>query len=127
MWFKGFISITMAQFAQVLGLIIGQVFTAEIINYMASIQSLNHAMTSDTTLVTVIAITRLWFIIRIPSLFETAPTRAMGEVGHTIVQAAGTMMAMQMAEAQFIFSAAQTVIGMAGSGADAAGAAAMAA
>ncbi len=115
-WFKGFISIVMAQFAQVVALIIGQVFSAAVITYMAKIPSLTDAMTQDTTLVLVIAITRLWFIIRIPGLFETAPTRAMGDIAHTITQAAGTAMAMQMVEAQFVFSAVTSAIGVGAAG-----------
>ncbi len=106
MWLQGFISTVLVQFVQVAALVVVQLMLSTVATQLHNINGLDTG-----TMVNILEIAVLWFILRIPSLFNTAPMRTMTEAGQAMGQAAGASLAVGVAEIQFIVQGATGIAG----------------
>jgi len=95
MWLHGFISTVMVQFVQVVALIITQLMLGAVAHNFAKLPGMD-----PHVLVEILEISVLWFILRIPNLFNTPSMRTITEAGQAMSQAAGAAIAVSTAEIQ---------------------------
>jgi hypothetical protein len=117
MWFKGFISTVLVQFVQMTAIILLQLILDSLLTYFTGTGQIHSNILSPSILTKLINVAFLWFIFRIPSMFNTAPMRSMVEIGQTMSQTVSAFVGMQFAEAQAqtaeIWGGAEGVGGMA--------------
>jgi hypothetical protein len=112
LWLQGFFSTLFAQFVQVVALVVIHLLIGAIAQQLyPAFHDL--ANSDDNTLLWVLVIAEYWLVIRIPSMLGSNSTNMMVSFGGAISQAASTVMALTMAEAQFVSS---LVIGGASTG-----------
>jgi hypothetical protein len=98
LWVRGFVSTVLVQFVQVTALIIVEVMLPPLFIYFY-----NHGgsgVLQTTTLVEVFNIALLWFVFRVPALFETAPMRTLIAAGQAMSAAVGGVVTTQIAMLQ---------------------------
>jgi hypothetical protein len=100
LWFTGFTSTVMSQSVQVLAIIVVEfslgpilrIFTVQISGNLIDPGLLND----------VVHIAFLWFIIQVTGIFESAPARAIVEIGGAISEATGAIIGSQFALQQIM-------------------------
>jgi hypothetical protein len=112
-WLKGFISVVMVQFLQVLALIVIRLGNGILITQLYNMMSYNPDQTHDTTLLWVMVVAQLWFVFRIPALLGATTTSMMVDFGQKIGQVATTAASEQVQETMFVASMATQMIGSA--------------
>lgn len=100
MWFKGFISTVFVQFVQMTAIIVLQLILSSLMGYLTGSGGINAHVLSSDILDKVVNVAFLWFIFRLPSMFNTAPMRSMVEIGQTMSQTVSAFVGLQFAEAQ---------------------------
>ncbi len=110
LWVRGFVSTMLVQFVQVTALIVVEVMVPPLFIYFY-----NHGgsglFQQATTLTEVFNIALLWFVFRVPVLFETAPMRTLIAAGQAVSAAVGGVVTTQIAIAQTV---ATSGLGLAG-------------
>lgn len=110
LWVRGFVSTMLVQFVQVTALIVVEVMLPPLFIYFY-----NHGgsglFQQATTLTEVFNIALLWFVFRVPALFETAPMRTLLAAGQAMSAAVGGVVTTQIAIAQTV---ATSGLGLAG-------------
>ncbi len=110
LWVRGFVSTMLVQFVQVTALIVVEVMVPPLFIYFY-----NHGgsglFQQATTLTEVFNIALLWFVFRVPALFETAPMRTLLAAGQAMSAAVGGVVTTQIAIAQTV---ATSGLGLAG-------------
>ncbi|GHO78880.1 hypothetical protein KSD_66510 [Ktedonobacter sp. SOSP1-85] len=120
-WLKGFISTVMVQFVMVVALIIMQMMAGAILHFVTNPittvdrMDIGPGQLDIFTLLKLMCLCFFWFLIRIPSLLGTAPTRSMVLAGQGMAQAVGATIAIQIAEAQFVIQSVSSVASIAAS------------
>ncbi|MBO0784222.1 MAG: hypothetical protein J2P37_35905, partial [Ktedonobacteraceae bacterium] len=87
-WLKGFISLALVQFVQVVALIVAHSVASSVGQQL--IDTLGQDSQNDV-IRWLMAITFIWFILRIPSLLGSTPLATMLEVGQRTTQTAGAV------------------------------------
>ncbi|GHO50420.1 hypothetical protein KSX_85830 [Ktedonospora formicarum] len=113
LWLQGFLSTVLVQFIMVVALIVIQVLLGNVLAFVGGNPNNPIGGLDDGTLKDIMRVACLWFIIRIPSLFGSAPMSTMAAAGEMMGQAVGTTVASQAARAQMIAQAVTSFIGLA--------------
>jgi hypothetical protein len=115
MWFQGFLSTVLVQFVQVVALILVEALLLPLFNYFyPHIINISHPVMQVDTLVMILNIALLWFVFRIPSLFEAAPMRSLIEAGQSMSAAVGMSISVQIGMMQTVFSGVGGAVGLLG-------------
>jgi hypothetical protein len=95
LWFQSILSLALVKFGMGCALIITQSMIGLVIHYLSQIHGLD-----NSTIIEIVEIAVLWFVLRIPSLFNTSFMRIMADAGQAMGQAAGASIAVSIGEAQ---------------------------
>ncbi|GHO42791.1 hypothetical protein [Ktedonospora formicarum] len=110
LWLQGFLSTVFVQFLMVAALIGIQTLLGGVLSFTAGGDPQNVAGGLDNkSLTNIIYIACLWFVMRIPTLFNTAPMQTMAAAGQMMAQTVGTTISMQVAQFQMEVQAAISV------------------
>lgn len=110
LWLKSFLTTVLVQFVQAIAMEICEIMIGE---YMRYTQTNLPGLMDNLTVMRLAMLTTVWFVFRIPSLFNTAPMRTMIEGGQAIGQVANTAKQMSVSQTQSLISMGASIGGMA--------------
>lgn len=110
LWLQGFLSTVFVQLVMVTALIGIQTLLGSVLSFTAGGDPQHVAGGLDNkSLTNIIYIACLWFVMRIPALFNTAPMQTMSSAGQMMAQTVSTTIGMQVAQFQMEVQAAISV------------------